>query len=255
MFGFVKAAGSRALQHSLTEGLPELEVGVRSPRGVDVEDGAGGGTGDKRGPAGGRDHGQAVHKPGGDCDRRAPIYLAAIQAFIPYRANYLEIPIDERRTETGASKDEIERLIGLGEKLKLTYVVPTCQNPVGISVSMDRRKHILESTSRYDLHIPEDDLYGRMVLEDATLKRLKSMNAEERMIRTSTLSRMFAPGIRLGWAVASREVVGYMALAKQTLGTCPPNPAQHIAYHAPKTGDSGQGAPAGREAARRGGTR
>ena len=237
IFEFIKSIKHKAFQYGLTEGLPELKeelVKFLKLQGIEAE------PTDIIITSGSQ---QAIEISARLFINQKdvvivelPTYLAAIQAFNMYRPSYLGIPMDEYGMKTEVLEDELKRLISLGRKPKLIYVIPTCQNPTGLSMSMDRRRHLLELASTYDLFIIEDDPYGYIIFEDVELKRLKAMDVEGRVIYISTFSKIFAPGIRLGWAVADREVTRYMVLAKQALDICPPNLSQYIAYYALKAG-------------------
>lgn len=165
-----------------------------------------------------------------------PTYLAAIQAFSMYRPNFVGIPMDEHGMKTDILEDELKKLVSMGRKPKLIYTIPTCQNPTGISMSVDRRKHLLELATRFDLYIVEDDPYGYIIFEGPSLTRLKSMDVEGRVIYVSTFSKIFSPGVRLGWVVADEEVIKYMILAKQALDLCTSNLTQYIAYYTLNSG-------------------
>lgn len=234
IFEFLSQVRNKAFQYGLTEGLPELKEALSkfmrninikcSPEEIIITNGSQ----------------QAIDIIGrifvNQRDIVAvelPTYLAAIQAFNIYRPHYLGIPMDHDGMITEILEDELKSQIRLGRKPKLIYTIPTCQNPTGISMSLDRRKHLLELASQYDLYVIEDDPYGHIIFDDdVTVRRLKSMDSEGRVLYVSTFSKIFSPGIRLGWIIADKEVIKFMVLAKQALDLCSPYLTQYIAYFA-----------------------
>ncbi len=128
------------------------------------------------------------------------------------------MPMDEYGIKVDVLEGVIKKVIEDGGKLKFIYVVPTGQNPTGITMSMERRKALLEIASRYDLLIIEDDPYGYIYFGDEEPPmRLKAMDSEGRVIYLSTFSKIAAPGLRLGWVAASDEVIKWFELAKQSI--------------------------------------
>jgi len=237
IFEFIRSVKSKAFQYGITEGLPELrealakfmsKFGIKASwEEIIVTSGSQ----------------QAIEITGRIfIDQRniivveLPTYLAAVQAYNIYKPIYVGVPMDDEGMKTDILEEELKRQINLGRKPKLIYTIPTCQNPTGISMSMDRRKHLLEIASKYDLYIVEDDPYGYITFTDKEYRRLKAMDSEGRVIYISTFSKIFAPGIRVGWAVAAKEVIKYMGLAKQALDICGAYLSHYIAYYAINSG-------------------
>jgi 2-aminoadipate transaminase len=115
----------------------------------------------------------------------------------------------------------LERILAMkkagGERLpKFIYDVPNGNNPAGVSLSLERRSHLLQIASRYDLLILEDDPYQLVQLENNDpLPTLQSMDTEERVLRLDSFSKIFAPGLRLGYASGPSGIIGYFQLYKQ----------------------------------------
>ncbi|WP_460173245.1 aminotransferase-like domain-containing protein [Vulcanisaeta sp. JCM 14467] len=155
----------------------------------------------------------------GDCViTESPTYLAALQAFRIYGPRIVGIPMDEEGIRVDVLEDTVRKLINDGGKPKFIYVIPTGQNPTGITMNMERRKELLDIASRYDLLIIEDDPYGYIYFGDGEPPaRLKAMDGEGRVIYLSTFSKIAAPGLRLGWVAASKEAIRWFELAKQSI--------------------------------------
>ena len=99
---------------------------------------------------------------------------------------------------------------------KFIYDVPNGNNPAGVSLSLERRRHLMQIASRHDLLILEDDPYQMVQLEENDpLPTLQSLDCEERVVRLDSFSKIFAPGLRLGYASGPPQVIGYFQLYKQ----------------------------------------
>ena len=163
-----------------------------------------------------------------------PTYLAAINAFKPYGPRLIGIKMDDEGIEMDSLIEVLKELNKRGKKPKFLYTVPTCQNPAGITLSMERRKRLLELASEYDFLIIEDDPYSFFVYEPIEIKHLKSLDTEGRVIYLSTFSKILSPGIRLGWIAAEESFIEKFVLAKQSMDLCTSPLLQYIAYGALK---------------------
>jgi len=161
-----------------------------------------------------------------------PTYIAAVQAFNLMRPNYLGVPMDDDGMKLDCLEKSLKELKEKGLKPKFLYTIPTCQNPAGLSMSMDRRKHLLEIASKYDFIVIEDDPYSQIIFKKFDFKRLKSLDSEGRVIYMSTFSKIYAPGVRIGWVVADKSVINFYELAKQFIDLCSSSLNQYIVLHA-----------------------
>lgn len=140
-----------------------------------------------------------------------PTYLAALNAFNAYLPNYVEIKMDS----DGMLVDQLEEKLSKGPKPKFIYTVPDFQNPSGRTMSLERRKKLYEIASKYDLIIIEDNPYGELCFEGQKLPSIKSFDRDGRVVYLSTLSKTFAPGLRLGWVSASPAILNKYVIFKQ----------------------------------------
>ena len=146
-----------------------------------------------------------------------PTYLAALNAFRLSKPGITGIPIDEYGMKTDILEEEIKRLIWLGRKIKFIYTIPVAHNPAGVTMSLERKKHLLEIASKYDLVIIEDDPYSFFVYdENVDVTPLKTLDKEGRVIYMSTFSKILAPGLRIGWIIGNKYVIDVLERAKQT---------------------------------------
>jgi 2-aminoadipate transaminase len=168
--------------------------------------------------------------PGDTYISSAPTYLGAIQAFSAFEANCEAIPIRHDGMDIESLRRNIERLHRTEIIPKFIYTVPTFQNPAGVTMSLEHRKELLEIASEHDLLIIEDDPYGELVYEGEPVPAIKSMDTKGRVIYLSTFSKILAPGFRLGWVIASDEIINKFALRKQSADLCSNIFSQYVAY-------------------------
>lgn len=145
-----------------------------------------------------------------------PTYMSAVTAFAPQRPTYVTIPVDD----DGLDVDKLEAILKGGAKPAFLYTIPAFQNPTGVSLSMDRRRRLLELADRYDLPIVEDDPYGELAFEGEPMPPLAALDCQmygalTHVIYMSTFSKLISPGLRVAWVAAPRDVIAKMAFAKQ----------------------------------------
>jgi 2-aminoadipate transaminase len=165
-----------------------------------------------------------------------PTYIAAVQAFSFWKAKFIGIPIDDEGMRTDVLEEKLKRIYSRGGFIKFVYTIPTGHNPAGVVLSLERRKHLLELAEKYGFYIVEDDPYGFITFTNNIPHRLKALDRSDRVIYMSTLSKIFGPGLRLGWVTGPEKVIKTMSLAKQSMNLCTPNLNQAIAEYFLKTG-------------------
>ncbi|MCS7104818.1 MAG: PLP-dependent aminotransferase family protein [Thermofilaceae archaeon] len=144
-----------------------------------------------------------------------PTYLGALQAFSLYEPRLEGVPMDDNGLIVEALEAKIKKVVASGRRVKLAYLIPTCQNPTGKTLDANRRKRVLELAEEYDFLLLEDDPYSYFYLDGVEPRSLKSMDASGRVIYVSTISKVLAPGLRMGWVVAERDLIEKLVLAKQ----------------------------------------
>ena len=167
--------------------------------------------------------------PGDTYLTTVPAYLGAIQAFHALEAKCESIPMNDKGIDIDSLRRNLERLSRTGIYPKFIYTVPTFQNPSGITMSHDHRKELLQIASEYDFLIVEDDPYSELIFEGDFIPPIKSYDKKGRVIYVSTFSKILAPGFRLGWLVASREILDKIVQAKQASDLCTNVFSQYIA--------------------------
>jgi 2-aminoadipate transaminase len=148
----------------------------------------------------------------------SPTYLGALQAWNSYGAEYVTVPSDEN----GMVTEKLEAALRAGPKF--IYVLPNFQNPTGVTLSLERRRQLVELADRYGVPIIEDDPYGQLRYEGEHLPSVVVLDNQRRekegsysgnVIYLSTFSKILAPGIRLAWVIAPEDVIRKLVQAKQ----------------------------------------
>jgi len=165
-----------------------------------------------------------------------PTYLAALNVFREHEPRLEPVDVDSDGMRVDLLEERIKKLASDGVKVKLIYTNPTCQNPTGTTMSLDRRKHLLELASRYDILVLEDDPYSYFTFEGERVAPLKSLDREGRVLYLGTFSKILAPGLRIGWALGPKEFIDVMELAKQSVDLHSSTLSQYIAMEAIKRG-------------------
>jgi 2-aminoadipate transaminase len=151
-----------------------------------------------------------------------PSYLGALQAFYSYQANPVGIANDEE------AEAVIKALISTGKKPKFIYAIPDFQNPSGVTMDMKKREELIAVARKYDIIILEDSPYKEIRFEGQSYPTLYSMDPE-RVILLGTFSKTFVPGFRLGWVLASEQIIDRVNTAKQSADLCTPTFNQEVA--------------------------
>ena len=209
--------GSVALQYDMTEGFTPLRkalIDYLKEKGIDanLEN-----VYITSGSQGFLDAiGKLLISPGDYVAVEGPTYLAALQAFNAYEAKYLQIQTDDE----GLIPESVEEIIK-SYPVKFVYTIPTFQNPSGKTIKLKRREQIAEMIKKYDVLLVEDDPYGALRYKGESLPTIKSM-APDNVIYVSTFSKIFAPGLRIGFFAAPEKIGRWLVIVKQgvDLNTC-----------------------------------
>ncbi len=178
--------------------------------------------------------------PGDKVLVEAPTYLGAIQAWRVYGAEFITVDTDEH----GMIPESLESK--MDQNPKLLYVLPNFQNPMGCTLSAERRVKIAEIAARYNIPIIEDDPYGQLryegahippvLVSDAKLHGNHSNDYHGNVIYLSTFSKILAPGLRLAWVIAPKSVIFKLVQAKQGADLHTATFTQMVAYEVSKNG-------------------
>lgn len=141
----------------------------------------------------------------------SPSYLGALSAFRAYQPKFVEIPMDE----DGMIMEELEKALDTYTNVKFIYTIPDFQNPSGRTMSLERRKRLMELATKHGIPVVEDNPYGELRFEGEIMPSLKCFDPNNLVILLGTFSKILAPGMRLGWVIASPEVLQKYNVVKQ----------------------------------------
>jgi 2-aminoadipate transaminase len=153
-----------------------------------------------------------------------PTYLGALQAFDIYQAKYIAVDMDD----DGMVVDQVEQKINQYNP-RVLYVVPDFQNPSGITMSYERRVQLVELSKKYNIPIIDDNPYSELRFEGQSVKSLKAIGGDM-VIRLGTFSKTISPGLRIGWVVASKEIINAFERMKQGADLHTNTFAQYVVY-------------------------
>lgn len=173
--------------------------------------------------------------PGDTVIVEAPTYLAALHVFRSYEANFVDVPVDAEGMRTDLLEDRLKELDRAGIRPKLIYTVPVFQNPAGVTLSTERRRRLVELADQYGIPILEDAAYEELRFEGEAPPTLVSLNPNG-VLFANTFSKIFGPGVRLGWIAAPPSVIGQLCQAKQGTDQCSSTLGQRIVYEYGKKG-------------------
>ena len=159
----------------------------------------------------------------------SPSYLGALQSFRSYRADIVGVPHnDDLNVFRESYVSAIEKALEEGKKIKFLYMIPDFQNPSGESLTLEERRMLSGLADEYDFLIVEDSPYRELRYEGEHIPTICSINPD-RVIHLGSFSKIFAPGFRLGWAIAHPEILDKVYVCKQSLDLCPPVFDQYVA--------------------------
>jgi DNA-binding transcriptional MocR family regulator len=141
----------------------------------------------------------------------SPTYVGAISAWNVLQPRWIEVPTDE----DGMVIAELERLLSASRRAKFIYAIPNFQNPSGRTWSLERRRQLMEVATRHGISVIEDNPYGEVRFEGTHIPPLRTMDPQSLVIGLGTFSKIFCPGLRVGWIAASQPALGKLVLLKQ----------------------------------------
>lgn len=222
----------RAFQYGATQGVPELREAVALRYGVPVE---------RVQITSSSQQGidvctRVLVDPGNVILTSSPSYLGALQSFRSYRADIRGVVHKEGiEVFRRAYIDVLEQVKTEGKQVKFLYMIPDFQNPSGESLTLQERQMLVDLASEYDFLIVEDSPYRELRYEGEPVPTMYSLSPD-RVIHLGSFSKIFAPGFRLGWAIAHPDILDKIYVCKQSLDLCPPIFDQYVAAEFLKSG-------------------
>lgn len=141
----------------------------------------------------------------------SPTYLGAVMAFNVFKPRWVEVATDD----DGMNLKTLEQALHTEDRVKMIYVVPNYQNPTGRTWSTERRRGLLALAQRFNVPIIEDNPYGELTFEGDTPRAIQAMEDEGLVISLGTFSKIFCPGLRIGWIAARRPFLDRLVILKQ----------------------------------------
>jgi len=220
-----------ALQYSSTEGLPELRelilnwfsednkklgldnivITSGSQQGLDLMS-------------------KVLLNPGDIVIVELPSYLAALNAFRSYGGEMKGISMDNEGVEVDILEETLTQLKKEGQKVKFIYTISNFQNPAGVTMSLPRRKRVLEIARKFEVFILEDNPYDKLRFEGEPLPSIYSLDNEGYVISLGTFSKILCPGLRLAWVLGDKKIIEKIVIMKQATDLCTTILNQLIVY-------------------------
>lgn len=159
--------------------------------------------------------------PGDVIVAEAPSYVGALGTFRSYQAEVVHVEMDDDGLVPARLREALAALAAQGRRAKFLYTVPSFHNPAGVTLSSSRRREVLAICQEQGLLVLEDDPYGLLGFEGEPPRALRADDPEG-VIYLGTFSKTFAPGLRVGWALAPHGVREKLVLAAESSILCPP---------------------------------
>jgi 2-aminoadipate transaminase len=212
---------AKALQYGPTEGLEETKECIAQ---VMAAEGMGADPDDVIVTTGGQQVLDLVTKtlidPGDVVIAEGPTYPGAVPVFSSYQADVVQIDMDAEGMRVDLLEEALDRLEREGRRPKFIYTVPSFQNPAGVTLSLPRRRRLVEVAHERELLVLEDNPYGLLRYEGEPPEPLYSLDGGVYVMYLGTFSKILSPGIRLGWVVAPPPVIEKINLGKQAADLC-----------------------------------
>lgn len=140
-----------------------------------------------------------------------PSFIGALNAFRTYKTRLRGVPMDE----DGMNTDALEEVLKSEPRAKLIYTIPTFQNPMGVTMSLEKRKKVYELAKKYGVVILEDNPYGELRFAGEDIPSIKSFDTDGIVVYCGSFSKILSPGMRMGFVSAPAEIAAKLVVAKQ----------------------------------------
>ena len=154
-----------------------------------------------------------------------PSFIGSLNCFRSYNANLVGVDLEADGINIELLEDALKR----EKNVRFIYVIPNFQNPSGVTMSVEKRRAVYALAKKYNTLILEDNPYGALRVRGEFLPSIKSMDADGRVIYAGSLSKILAPGLRVGFALAPKEIIAKMTVGKQTSDVHTPILSQMLA--------------------------
>ena len=163
----------------------------------------------------------------GDCVIcEEPSFIGSLNCFRSYGAKLSGVPTDS----DGINIEALEEKLKTEENVKFIYTIPNFQNPAGVTMSLEKRKAVYQLAKKYGVLILEDNPYGDLRVSGENVPAIKSLDEDGIVVYAGSFSKIVAPGIRVGFALAPKEITAKLTVAKQTQDVHTPLMSQLVVY-------------------------
>ena len=157
-----------------------------------------------------------------------PSYIGGVQAFQRSGARMIGVPMDSDGMDLDALEAKLDDLDREGKKARFIYAIPDFQNPSGVTLSLERRKRLIEIAHAKTIPLVEDSPYRELSFTGKTLPSLWALSGGKGVIMMKTFSKVLFPGMRMGWLVADVDCIDKIVMLKQSVDLCTPSFTQLI---------------------------
>jgi 2-aminoadipate transaminase len=207
----ILAPGGAAMQYAPSDGLPRLREQIAALMTADGTPCTAQDVLVLQGSQQGLDFAaRMLVDPGDVIVTEDPTFLGALIAFNPSQPTYAAVAMDAE----GMQMDVLEATLKANPRARMIYTVPDFQNPTGVTLSLPRRKRLIELANTHDVIVLEDTPYRQIRFTGENLPTLKSLDTQGRVIHLGSFSKVLVPGLRIGWAVAAPALLERMGLLK-----------------------------------------
>ena len=140
-----------------------------------------------------------------------PSFLGALNSFRSFGADLVGVSVED----DGMNVEELENVLKNTKNVKMIYTIPTFQNPMGVTMSLEKRKKMLALAEKYDVIILEDNPYGELRFKGDDIPTVKSLDTKGQVVYCSSFSKIFSPGIRIGYLCGRPDIIAKTVVAKQ----------------------------------------
>lgn len=141
----------------------------------------------------------------------APSFIGSLNTFRSYNGKLVGVPVEA----DGMNMEALEKALQENENTKFIYTIPNYQNPSGVTMSLEKRKKMYELAKKYEVLIIEDNPYGELRYSGEAIPAIKSFDTEDIVIYAGSFSKVVAPGIRVAYTVAPKEIISKLVVCKQ----------------------------------------
>ncbi len=162
-----------------------------------------------------------------------PAFIGALNCFRAFGAKLAGVPLEG----DGMNIDILEEKLRTEKNVRFIYTIPNFQNPAGSTMSLEKRKKVYELAKKYGVVILEDNPYGDLRVSGGDVPAIKSFDDDGVVVYSGSFSKIIAPGVRVGFVLAPKEIIAKMTVVKQTQDVHTPMLTQLIVYRWLKEGN------------------